>query len=201
MILKVIADDQLYELNVPQELLEKAGEFFDRMDHDMDAGVQMSRDWVENPNLMQRIQVVGDKLLTALENENHNLGRLMAGYILDRLPQIDTLELDTSGDISNTLVNLVEDDDAPDLETPPARDRDLSGNMEAAYAQAEKEVSKVFKAGRQYRFSVYNSESGQWEQSPAIGDEQQAEAMRDFAFNKRFRELAGKGGEADPTLH
>jgi len=193
MILKVIIDDQLYELNVPEELLTKAQDFFNRMDHDMDAGVQMSRDWVDNPDLMQRIQVVGDKLLTALENENHNLGRLMAGYILDRLPQVDTLELDTSGDMTNTLINLKRDSAQADLETPPRRAQDLSGDMEAAYAQAEKEVSKVFKAGRQYRFSLYNQETGKWEESPAIGSEQQAEAMRDFAFNKRFRELAGKG--------
>lgn len=199
MILKVIIDDQLFELNVPEELLAKAQDFFDRMDQDMDPGVQMSRDWVDSPDLMQRIQVVGNKLLTALENENHNLGRLMAGYILDRLPQVDTLELDTSGDISNTLINLKQVSPAVELEAPPQRAQGLSGDMEGAYAQAEKEVSKVFKAGRQYRFSVYNADKGEWEQSPAIGDEQQAEAMRDFAFNKRFRELAGKGGSE--TLH
>lgn len=197
MILKVIVDDQLYELNVPEELLEKAGDFFDKMDQDMDAGFQMSREWVENPDLMQRIQIVGDKLLTALENENDNLGRMMAGYIVARLPQIDTIDLDTSGEMSNTVVNLLETSDTPELSKPPMRQEDLSSDMEAAYAQAEKEVSKVFKAGRQYRFSVYNNEKEKWEESPAIGSEQQAEAMRDFAFNKRFKELAGKGD----TLH
>lgn len=197
MILKVIIDDQLYELNVPEELIEKAAEFFDKMDRDMDAGIQMSRLWVDNPDLSQRIQIVGDKLLTAIENENDNLGRMMAGYILSRLPQVDTLELDTSGEIGNTIINLKEAGSAPELERPPSRIDDLSSNMEAAYAQAEKEVSAVFKVGRQYRFSVYNPEKDLWEQSPAIGSEEEASAMRDFAFNRRFRELAGKG----ETLH
>ena len=36
------------------------------MDQDMDAGWQMSRDWVDNPSREQRCQIVADKLLTAL---------------------------------------------------------------------------------------------------------------------------------------
>ena len=60
-----------------------------------------------------------------------------------------------------------------------------------AMAQAAKDVSKVFKMGRQYRFSVYNHATQSWEESPAIGDKEQAEAMREHAFKARFDALCG----------
>ena len=107
MILKVIVDDQLYELNVPEAFMEQAGGFFQQMDEDMDQGWQMSREWVATPNREQRCQIVANKLLTALEKENHKLGRLMAGYILSRMPEVESLELDTSGEIQNTRINIV----------------------------------------------------------------------------------------------
>ena len=47
-----------------------------------------------------------------------------------------------------------------------------------AMAQAAKDVSKVFKMGRQYRFSVFNHATQRWEESPAIGDKEQAEALK-----------------------
>ena len=60
-----------------------------------------------------------------------------------------------------------------------------------AMAQAAKDVSKVFKMGRQYRFSVYNHATEGWEESPAIADKEQAEAMREHAFKARFEALCG----------
>jgi hypothetical protein len=104
MDLKIIIDDQLYTLNVPDELVTSAGDFFDQMDRDMDAGRQMGREWVAQPNREDRLRIVGDKLLSALERENHDVGRMMAAYILSRAPEIDTLDLDTSGEIGNTEI-------------------------------------------------------------------------------------------------
>lgn len=102
MILKAQIDDKLYELLVPDELLEQASDFFVRMDADMNEGIQMNRDWVASPNLEQRCQMVADKLYTAIENDNHNLGRLMAGYILARLPNLDQIIIDTQGNPEGT---------------------------------------------------------------------------------------------------
>ena len=102
MVLSAIIDDQIYSLNVPEDLLSDAEDFFNRMDKDMDHGVQMSRDWVDNPSVEQRCRIAADKLLTAIENENENLGRMMAGYILKRMPDIARVQIDTSGDITAT---------------------------------------------------------------------------------------------------
>ncbi|WP_176722453.1 hypothetical protein [Candidatus Thiosymbion oneisti] len=102
MILKAIIDDQEYSLNVPEAVLAQGEEYFARLDADMDQGWQMSREWVQHPNQVERCQIVADKLLTALENENQKLGMLTAGYILSRMPDVDTVEIDIRGEIQNT---------------------------------------------------------------------------------------------------
>jgi hypothetical protein len=193
MILKVVIDDQLLELNVPEAFVAQAQDFFAKMDADMDQGWQVNREWVEQPDQLLRAQIAANKLLTALENEDHKLGRLMAGYIVSRVPDIDTVELNPAGETRDHKIHVA----APATETPaaPAAEpiahagipKGLS-KMEAM-AQAAKDVSKVFKMGRQYRFSVFNHATQNWEESPAIGDREQAEAMREHAFKARFEAL------------
>lgn len=102
MRLNVIIEDEIYSLNVPDELVNGSQDFFDQLDREMDAGRQVGRSWVECPGLEDRLRIIGDRLLGALERENHDVGRLMAAYILNRAPTIDTLALDTTGEIQNT---------------------------------------------------------------------------------------------------
>lgn len=104
MELKVVIDDEVYTLNVPDEIVQDSGDFFDQMDRDMDAGRQMGREWIASPGPEDRLRIVGDKLLSALERENHDVGRMMAAYILNRAPAIDSLLLDTTGEIGNTEI-------------------------------------------------------------------------------------------------
>jgi hypothetical protein len=193
MILNVVIDDQLLELNVPEAFVAQAEDFFAKMDADMDRGWQVNREWVEKPDRLLRAQIAADKLLTALENEDDRLGRLMAGYIVSRVPEIERLELNPAGETRDHRLQLGEQGQATPAEVAESIAHagiptGLS-KMEAM-AQAAKDVSKVFKMGRQYRFSVYNHATEQWEESPAIADKSQAEAMRDHAFKARFEALS-----------
>lgn len=104
MILKLTIDDQTYQIDVPDELLGEAEEFYAKMDQDMDKGWQMSRFWVEKPDLYQRCQIVGDRILGAFHSENKKMLLLMSGYILTRLPHVEEVVLDTSGDITLTEI-------------------------------------------------------------------------------------------------
>ena len=193
MILKVQIDDQLLELNVPEAFIEQAQDFFSRMDADMDQGWQVDREWVEQPDQMLRAQIAANKLFTALENEDHKLGRLMAGYIVSRIPNIDSIELNPAGETRDHRINLSTEASPPvpqDIAPTMAHPGIPTGlNKMEAMAQAAKDVSKVFKMGRQYRFSVYNHATEGWEESPAIADKEQAEAMREHAFKARFEAL------------
>ncbi|VAW78927.1 hypothetical protein MNBD_GAMMA14-1236, partial [hydrothermal vent metagenome] len=51
MILKLTIDDQTCNIDVPEQMLKEAEEFYAKMDVDMDKGWQMSRFWVEKPDL------------------------------------------------------------------------------------------------------------------------------------------------------
>ena len=189
MELKVIIDDELYALNVPDEIVHNADDLFSRMDRDMDQGWQMGRDWVPHPGRVERLQIVGNKLLTALENEDHNLGRMMAAYILSRAPEIDSLVLDTSGEMQNTEVRFK---GAASAGLSFSSSADASPYMPdaEARAEAERQVSGVYKVGRHFSFSVLNPEDGSWETVTTGKDEAEAEARRREMLLQRYNALA-----------
>jgi hypothetical protein len=189
MILKAIIDDQVYELNVPDALLQEARPFFEQLDRDMDQGWQMSREWVANPDRLQRCQIVANKLLTALETQNERLGRLMAGYILYRLPGVESVELDIQGEIQNNLFNLAEHRTFDDMPQPRATGPGRGLSKLEAMEQAGNDVTKVFKVGKAYRFSVFDHERQQWIDSPLIATEPEASRLRQEAFKARFDAL------------
>jgi hypothetical protein len=207
MILKLIVDDQLYELNIPEDFVAQAESFFAKMDQDMDAGWQIGREWVEKPGVLQRAQIAANKLFSAMENDNHDLGRLMAGYIVSRVPDVDAVEVTAATEIGDIVIRRREQSAQIPSPSPAAIDPTFypaghepssapSGmpgglNKMEAMAQAGKDVSQVFRSGKQWKFSMYNHATGQWEESPAIADKAEAEKLRDFAFKKRFDELCG----------
>ncbi len=104
MILNVFAGEDAIPVTVPDEVLIEAEPFFSKMDKDLDAGWQMSRDWIENLNTLQRCQVAADRLLTALETENRAMAAMMAGYIINKIPGIKEIHIDTTGDMQQTEI-------------------------------------------------------------------------------------------------
>lgn len=102
MILNVFIDEQTVPVDVPESLLQEASDFFARMDADMDRGWQMSRVWVERPDVEQRCQIAADRLLTAIEKENQPMIGMMAAYILARMPDVSGVRVSTNGEIQET---------------------------------------------------------------------------------------------------
>ena len=106
MILKVVVDDHIYPITVPERFISEAGEFFDKIDKDMDKGWQMSREWVPNPGQEQRCQIIGDKMLTAMHNDNQQLMVLLSAYVLARVPTARELRIDSNGEMLETELIL-----------------------------------------------------------------------------------------------
>ena len=102
MRFKVVIGDQVYAVEVPDELLREAAEFHAKLDRDMDRGWQMSRQFVERPDRLQRCQIVADKLLTSIVQNNQATAMLMAGYIALRVPGAIGIDIDASGEMQNT---------------------------------------------------------------------------------------------------
>ncbi len=53
MELNIIVDDYSMDLNVSQQYLSETREAFDRLDNQMNNGIQLGRNWIENPDLLQ----------------------------------------------------------------------------------------------------------------------------------------------------
>ncbi len=106
--LVVYIDDQRIPITVPEFALEDNA-VYRKMDADMDRGWQISRDWVDHPNLEQRLQVAADRILGAVEAENEQVAVMMAGYILTRAPQVKAVRISTSGEIQETELLAEED--------------------------------------------------------------------------------------------
>jgi hypothetical protein len=99
MILKVVVEEQIYPITVPDHIVTEAEDFFRKLDRDMDKGWQMSRDWVDHPDQMQRCQIIGDRMLTAMHNNNEDLMVLLSAYILARVPGVQGIRIDTHGEM------------------------------------------------------------------------------------------------------
>ena len=99
MILNIVIDEQTYPVSVPDDIVMDGEDFFQRIDKDMDRGWQMSRDWVDCPDQQQRCQIVGDRILTALHNDNERMVVLLSAYILARVPGVQGIRIDTNGEM------------------------------------------------------------------------------------------------------
>ncbi|MDX1374476.1 MAG: hypothetical protein R3357_02860 [Burkholderiales bacterium] len=104
MRFKVIVGEQVYAVEVPDELLGAAREFHVKLDADMDRGWQMSRAFVAHPDRLQRCQIVADRLLTGLMQGNEATAMLMASYIALRMPGATGVNIDAGGEMQNTEV-------------------------------------------------------------------------------------------------
>jgi hypothetical protein len=187
MKIRITINDKSREIDVPEDVMSDGKSFFDKMDKDMDRGWQMGTDYVDQPNQMQRCQIAADKILDAIGTENETLLKLMAGYILDRVPDTAELIIDTSGEVQNT--EIIQGGHAPSTTTAPVKTK-LS-KMEAL-AQANKDVGKVFKVGRSWRFAIFDEANDEWVESPLMDNKEQAEELRNKAFQSRYRDLTGE---------
>jgi hypothetical protein len=100
--LKIIIENNIYAVEIPEDVMRDGGSFFEKLDADMDKGWQMNREWVETPNLLQRCQIVADRIADAINNENETLTYLLAGFIVTRMPNVKEVRIDTNGEMSET---------------------------------------------------------------------------------------------------
>ena len=102
MQFKVVIGEQVYAIALPDDLLRESADFHAKLDRDMDRGWQMSREFVSNPDRLQRCQIVADRLLDSLTTGNEATAMLMAGYIALRMPGAVGVDIDAAGEMQNT---------------------------------------------------------------------------------------------------
>lgn len=94
----VYFEEQHYRIEVNERDITEAQPMFAQMDKDMDGGWRMGPEFVHDPDIVQRGQIVAERLMLALESQNESLSTAMAAYIAWRFPGIRELHIDTSGE-------------------------------------------------------------------------------------------------------
>ena len=62
--------------------------YLDRMDRQMDAGVRLGADWVDQPDTQQRAKFVAMHLVEALQQDNEPSIAASCAYLANRLPDL-----------------------------------------------------------------------------------------------------------------
>lgn len=102
MDLKVVVETNTYSITIPDNIMQEGESFFTKMDEDMDKGWQMDRQWVDAPTVQQRCQIAASRIADAIETGNETLAYLMAGYIVNRMPLVKEVRVDTEGEMGET---------------------------------------------------------------------------------------------------
>jgi hypothetical protein len=187
--LAVLVDERTLSVDVPEAMLTEAETFFARMDRDMDRGWQMGPEFIEQPDRVQRCQIAANRLLVSLSTANETMATLMAGYILARLPGVTAVRVDTGGEMLNTEFTYAPG--ASPAAGRPAAASAAAPSKREALAEAGKQVSAVYRAGRGWRFATLDAAGGQWLESPVMDNEQVATEARMQAVRRRYEELLG----------
>jgi hypothetical protein len=90
------AEGHTLPLDVPDHVITEGMDFFSKLDKEMDQGWQISDRWVENPSTEERCQIAAEKLLTAMHVGSAELGLMLAGYILARMPDVTEVRINDS---------------------------------------------------------------------------------------------------------
>ena len=100
--LKIVVETNTYSITIPDDVIQNGEPFFTKMDEDMGKGWQMDRQWVDEPTVQQRCQIAASRIADAMETGNETLAYLMAGYIVNRMPSVKEVRIDTEGEMSET---------------------------------------------------------------------------------------------------
>ena len=106
----VVNDQPVIEYDRNTRLPGHQRQFLDKMDHDMDAGVDMNGEHFEQPDLKVRAQFIAMHLVQSILNDNEAMIAAMSAYLATRIPDLKQVKATERGDdISFDLVFTNED--------------------------------------------------------------------------------------------
>ena len=88
MILNLNIDEESFEIEIKEELLNELKPILEGMDKEYDEGAQMGRYWVDKPSDEQRCQIAANNVVGAMHRENKRMLYIMAGYIVYKFPEV-----------------------------------------------------------------------------------------------------------------
>ena len=80
-------------------------QYLDKMDQDMDGGIEMNGQRVDVPDLQQRSQYIAMHLVQAILNDNEAMIAAMCAYLANRMPDLKQVKAEEQGE--NISIDLV----------------------------------------------------------------------------------------------
>ncbi|MCK5918717.1 MAG: hypothetical protein KAG34_09835 [Cocleimonas sp.] len=88
----IINDTVLLEYDRNKPIPEEQHQYLDKMDAKMNDGITLGKDNIEAPNTLQRAQYIANSLISALFEEDYNLGIAMCTYLAQRIPDLQQVK-------------------------------------------------------------------------------------------------------------
>jgi hypothetical protein len=85
-------------------------EFLDKMDMDMDKGIEMNGQSAAKPDLGVRAQYIAMHLIQAIQNDNESMISAMCAYLANRLPDLKKVIADEQGEKFTVDLVFTEED-------------------------------------------------------------------------------------------
>lgn len=101
--------EALFEYDRTVQLPQKQQEYLDRMDRQMDEGIQLGNEKIVNPDQQQRAQFVALTLLNAIEDDNEAIIAAMNSYLAVRYPDLKQIKADTDKNTRKVMFDLIFD--------------------------------------------------------------------------------------------
>lgn len=103
-----INDEKIIEYDRQQRLPGKQREFLEKMDLDMDAGVNIGDTTVHEPDQLCRVQYVTMHLIRAIDTNDEHMKSAMCAYLATRSPDLNKIIVKQQGE--DVEVEFVFDD-------------------------------------------------------------------------------------------
>ena len=103
----IINDTVLLEYDRNKPIPEEQSKYLDKMDTKMQGGIILGKDRIEAPNTLQRAQYIANSLISALFEEDYNLGIAMCTYLAQRIP--DLQQVKAAGEKNEISVEFIFD--------------------------------------------------------------------------------------------
>ncbi len=106
MLFDITIDQENFQLDIPEKLLEELKPVCEDMDKEFEGGVQMGRYWVESPGDFERCQVAADRVASAMAREDKRMLYINAAYILYKAPTLNHVTVDTEYEMQDIDIVL-----------------------------------------------------------------------------------------------
>lgn len=101
--------EALFEYDRTKPLAENQRQYLDRMDQQMDAGITLGSESIENPDQQQRAQFVAFTLVRSIQEDNEAVIAAMNSYLAVRYPDLKQVKADADQESKKVMFDLIFD--------------------------------------------------------------------------------------------